>query len=55
MPYGTNTVFYVPKSKVPTNRKVTYARMVATIRPHKTEVNCVCVTDGDTDTVNLGF
>ena len=36
MPFGTNTVFYVPKSRV------------ATIRPHKTEVNRVHVTvDGN--------
>ena len=46
MPSGTNTVFYVPKSSVPANLKVTYARMVATIRPHKTKVNRVCVTIG---------
>ena len=31
MPHGTNTVFYVPKYSVHANRKVTYARMVATI------------------------
>ena len=46
MPRGTNTVFYVPKSRVPVDRKVTYAHMVATIRPHKTEVNRVRVTVG---------
>ena len=46
MPCGTNTVLYVPKSRVPTNRKVTYALMVASIHPHKTEFNRVCVTVG---------
>ena len=46
MSHGTNTVFYVPKSSVPANHKVTYARMVATIQLHKTEVNCVRVTVG---------
>ena len=46
MTCGTSTVFYVPKSSVPSNRKVTYARMVATIRPNKTEVNRVRVTVG---------
>ena len=46
MTCGTNTVLYVPKSRVPADRKVTYARMVATICPHKTEVNRVCVTVG---------
>ena len=48
MPCSTNTVFYVPKSRVPDDCKVTYAHMVATIHPHKIEVNRVCVTiDGD--------
>ena len=46
MPRGIKTVFYVPKSSVPAYRKVTYACMVATIRPHKTEVNRVRVTVG---------
>ena len=31
----------MPKSRVPANRKVTYACMVVTIRPHKTEVSRV--------------
>ena len=44
IPRGTNTVFYVPKSSDPSNRKVTYARMVSTIRLHKTEFNRVRVT-----------
>ena len=47
MPCGTKTFFYMPNSSVPVNRKVTYARMVSTIRPHKTEVNRVRVTAGD--------
>ena len=46
MPCRTNTVFYVPKFSFPADRKVSYARMVATIRPHKTEVNRVHVTVG---------
>ena len=46
MPCGTNTVFFVPKSSFPANCNVTYARMVATICPHKTEVNRVRVTVG---------
>ena len=46
MPRGTNTLFYAPKSSVPANRNVTYARMVATIRLHKTKFNRVCVTVG---------
>ena len=47
MPCGTNTVFFLPKSSVPSNCKVTYARMVATIRPHKNKVNRVHVNVND--------
>ena len=46
MPSGTNTVFFVSKSPINHDRKVTYARMVATIRPTKAEVNRVRVTVG---------
>ena len=46
MPRGTNTVFYVPKPSLPADRKVTYARMVATICLHNTKVNRVRVTVG---------
>ena len=46
MPRGTNTVLYVPKYRVPTERKVTYTGIVATICPNKTEVNRVHVTVG---------
>ena len=46
MPTGTNTVFFIAKSAIPQGRKVTYARMVASIRPTKAEVNCVRVTVG---------
>ena len=38
----------MPKSSIPADRKVTYARMVATICPHKTEVNRVrVIVDGN--------
>ena len=47
MPRGTNNVFYVPKSSIPVNRKVTYAHMVTTIRPYNTKVNRVHVTVSD--------
>ena len=47
MTCSTNTVLYMPKSSVPTDPKVTYTIMVATSRPHKTEVNRVCVTVGN--------
>ena len=46
MPTGTNTVFFVTKSYIPHDRKVTYAQMVATIRPTKAEVNRARVTVG---------
>ena len=46
MPTGTNTVFFVPKSSIPHDRKVTYARMVATILPTKAKVNRVYITVG---------
>ena len=52
MTTGTNTVFFVAKSSIPHGRKVTCARMVATIRPTKAEVNRVCVTVGG-DRLNL--
>ena len=37
MPTGTNTVFFVAKSSIPHEHKVTYAQMVATIRPTMTQ------------------
>ena len=46
MPTGTNTVFFISKSTIAQGRKVTYARIVASIRPTKSEVNCVRVTVG---------
>ena len=46
MPTGTNTVFFVAKSSISYDRKVTYARMVATNRPTKFKVNRVRVTVG---------
>ena len=46
MPTGTNTVFFVAKSAIPHGRKVTYAQMIASIRPTKAEVNRFCVTVG---------
>ena len=46
MPTGTNTVLFIAKSAIPQGRKVTYAQMVASIRPTKAEVNRVRVTVG---------
>ena len=44
MPTGTITVFFIAKSAIPHGCKVTYAQMVASIRPTKAEVNRVRVT-----------
>ena len=46
MPTGANTVFFIAKSAIPHGCKVTYARMVSSIRPAKAEVNRVRVTVG---------
>ena len=39
MPYGTNTIFFIPKDKVPAGRTVTYGIIVAVIRPQKAETH----------------
>ena len=46
MPTGTNTFFFIAKSAIPQGRKVTYAQMVASIRPTKDKVNRVRITVG---------
>ena len=46
MPTGTNTIFFIPKSKVPNDRKVSYINPVASIRPNKAEVYRVRLTAG---------
>jgi hypothetical protein len=43
---GTGTVFFIPKSRVPKDRKVTYANFVCNIRPQKTETHRVRMTAG---------
>ena len=63
MPRGTNTILFTKNSDVPENRKVSYVRLVAYIRPNKTETHRVRVTSGgdvldypditSTDTVSL--
>ena len=37
MPYGTNTIFFVTKDKLPSGRTVTYGIIVVKIRPQKAE------------------
>ena len=46
MPTGTDTLFFIPKSTVPLHKKVTYGRLISTIRPSKTETHRVRVTVG---------
>jgi hypothetical protein len=46
MPSGTNTCFFIPKSNVPNDRKVTYGRIVASIRPQKKETHRTRLTVG---------
>ena len=43
---GTNTIFFVPKHKVPKGRIVTYGRIVADVRPHKEDTHRVRLTVG---------
>ena len=54
MPTGTNTVFFISKNATPQGSKVTYAQMVASIRPNKSEVNRVRVTVGGNHLEFLG-
>ena len=44
MPRGTNTIYVIAPSAVPSGLKVTYGRLVAILRPHKEEFYCVRVT-----------
>jgi hypothetical protein len=43
---GTNTIFFIHKSKVPKGRKVTYGRIVVDYRPHKADPNRARLTVG---------
>ena len=43
---GTNTIFFIPRSSVPTNRVAAHIRMVADIRPHKPDPLRVRITVG---------
>jgi hypothetical protein len=44
MPSGSDTMRCIPHHALPQGRKATYARFVATERPHKTETKRVCLT-----------
>ena len=46
MPTGTNTLYFCHLLQIPPDRKVTYAKLVATLRPKKEEEHRVRVTVG---------
>jgi hypothetical protein len=46
MPTGTDTYHFIQREQVPSDRKVTYGRIVATIRPQKAETHRVRLTVG---------
>ena len=46
MPSGTNTIFFIPKDKVPAGRTVTYGIIVDEIRPQHSETHCTRLTVG---------
>ena len=46
MPKGTNTIVFVAKTAVPTDRTVSYCRLVASLRPNKAETHRVRVMAG---------
>ena len=46
MPTGNDTIFFIPRTAVPKDKKVTYGRLVSNIRPQKTETHRVRITVG---------
>ena len=46
MPSGTNTIFFIPKDKLPADITVTYGRILAKIRPQKAETHRTRLTVG---------
>jgi hypothetical protein len=46
MPTGTDTIHFIQRQQVPSDRKVTYGRIVATICPQKAETHRVRLTVG---------
>ena len=45
-PDGTDTIRFIKRSAVPTNKKVTYGKKECTMRPTKAEKYCVQLTVG---------
>ena len=46
MKTGTNTIQFRPKSAIPKHKKVTYGRIVSSLRPHKEEQHRTRLTVG---------
>ena len=46
MPKGNNSIFLIPRGKVPKFKTVTYGRIVSEIRPHKIETHRFRITVG---------
>ena len=46
MPTGSNTLGFIPKSKVPTGKMPTYGRLVCDIKPNKAETHRTSLTIG---------
>jgi hypothetical protein len=46
IPHGTNIIFFVDKSKIPADRKVTYGQIVCLVRPQKQETHRTRLTVG---------
>jgi hypothetical protein len=44
MPTGTETIHFNQHEQVPSDRTAIYGRIIATIRPQKSETHCVCLT-----------
>ena len=52
MPSGKNTIFFIPKKKVPVDVTVTYGRVVTKIIPQKGETHRTRITVGK-DLINF--
>ena len=46
MKMGTETIESIKKSQVPQGKTVTYAQVVAKLRPQKSDIECVRITVG---------
>ena len=46
IPTGSNTLGFIPKSKVPTRKMPTYGRLVCDIKPNKAETHRTRLTIG---------